>query len=312
MRSFASLSSLLTIAALALAACGDGSTAQSGSLDLAISDTPVDGATHVNLVFTSVTLQTDGSMSNGMDMMMMDGMGMADVAETGTTLTLTFNKPRSVDLLQQQGGKSAAVLSGMKVPAGLYTSITFMADPSRSTLTLSDGSVHPFVMKAGGMVANGNFGVMGDSANGITVDFDLRQAVSMSAGQYMLNPTLRVIDNMQVGRISGSAPNTALISGKHISDPACMPAAYVYAGANVTPMDINPASMVQPLTTATLKLNNSTGGYDYTAAFLPAGPYTVSFVCAALDDPTRADGLSFTSPQQAMVTVRNTSMVNVP
>ncbi|MDZ7828725.1 MAG: hypothetical protein U5K33_04305 [Halofilum sp. (in: g-proteobacteria)] len=56
--------SLLLAGALALAACGGGSSGSSGSLSLGITDAAVDSVEEVNVVFTGITLQPqDGDLN---------------------------------------------------------------------------------------------------------------------------------------------------------------------------------------------------------------------------------------------------------
>jgi hypothetical protein len=45
-----------------------------------------------------------------------------------------------------------------------------------------------------------------------------------------------------------------------------------------------------------VQLETDFGAYRFTAAYLPAGTYTLAFTCdAALDDPTKADNITFSS-----------------
>jgi hypothetical protein len=91
-----------------------------------------------------------------------------------------------------------------------------------------------------------------------------------------------------------------------------MPAAYIYAGADVVPVDINPTATVQPAATATVKLDDESGDYVYSAGFLAPGSYTVALVCAAADNPATADVLTFTVPKNATVTSDATAIVDFP
>lgn len=305
---------LFGITLLGLSSCGGGSGGGSGMLDLAVADTPVDGAEHVYVTFTGVQIQSYGASMDGMDMNMnmmdMNGMsGMPPVQE------YDFAKPIQVDLLQQQGGQSAALINDISLPVGSYAWIRFLMDTSQSSITLSDGSAHSLDMSASDvndLTLTQNFSMSDGATEHFVADFDLRQSITATAGSYSFKPMLRFIDTSKVGNISGSAANTLSIGGTAISDPACMPAAYLYSGANVTPVDINPSSSVQPLTTATLGLDNSSGMYTYTAAYLAPGAYTVAFACAAKDNPAQADSLSFMTPTNATVSATNTTMVNMP
>ena len=135
---------------------------------------------------------------------------------------------------------------------------------------------------------------------------------SLANGQYILKPVLRIVNNLDVGRISGNVVNTFAIGTTAITDPACMPAAYIYTGANVTPVDINPTSTVQPVATASVKLDNDSGNYRYSAGFLAPGDYTVALACAAGDNPATADSLTFSTPKNAPVASDSSTEVDFP
>jgi hypothetical protein len=145
-----------------------------------------------------------------------------------------------------------------------------------------------------------------------TIEFNLRRSVTMANGGYMVSPAMRMMNNQQVGSISGSVSNTLSISGVAISDPACSPAVYIYSGSDVTPVDINTTSSVQPVTTESLTLNTTTGNYDYSVAFLATGTYTLAVTCAAGDDPSQADTLAFSATRNATVTAEQPIMVSFP
>ena len=82
-------------------------------------------------------------------------------------------------------------------------------------------------------------------------------------------------------RISGTVANELATA------TGCSPAVYVYAGSNYLAGD--EGSATAPLTSALVALDEVSGTYRYTAAFLPPGDYTVAYTCdAALDNPERS------------------------
>jgi hypothetical protein len=207
------------------------------------------------------------------------------------------------------------LINNISLPVGSYAWIRFLVDSTQGSITLNDGSVHALEMSAtdvNDLTLTQTFSMSHGAKEHFVADFDLRQSISASGGTYSFKPVLRFIDATSTGSISGSAANTLSIGGTAISDPSCMPAAYIYAGANVTPVDINPSSSVQPMTTATLSLDSMSGMYTYTAAYLSPGPYTVAFACAAKDNPAASDTLSFMAPSNAMVSMQNTTQVDMP
>ena len=129
---------------------------------------------------------------------------------------------------------------------------------------------------------------------------DLRKSISLAGAVYDFQPSVRFLDGNNVGEIEGTVSGSLTLGGVAITSPACLPAAYVYAGS-VTPVDLNPTSKVQPVNTATVSLNTLTGQYIYESEYLPPGNYTVAIVCAASDNPATVDALSFSTPQQATV-----------
>jgi hypothetical protein len=292
-----------------------------GTLSLSIADTPVDGATSVIVTFTGVEIQPAGEGEDQQDNMDMGGMGdmggsgSDDMSGNDKPLEFNFASPRQIDLMQQQGGSSAAILSGVSLPAGRYAWIRLKVDPSQSTITLSDGSVHTLTIPSGdesGLKLVHGFTVAAGGAVDFTIDFDLRESIILANGKYILKPVLRIMDGLDTGRIHGTMTNTLMIGTLVITDPACMPAAYIYAGANVTPVDINPTATVQPVATATVKLDDDSGQYVYTAGFLAPGDYTVALACAASDNPATVDALSFTAAKNATVQSDMTTEVDFP
>lgn len=230
-------------------------------------------------------------------------------------LTFTFPTARQIDLMQQQGGNSAALLSGVNLPTGNYAWIRLMVASTGNTITLSDGSVHPLTIPSGdetGLKLVHGFTVAAGGVVNFTIDFDLRRSVILANGQYILKPVLHLMNNVDAGRISGSVTNTFMIGSTAITDPSCMPAAYVFAGTNATPVDINPTATVQPVATATVKLDDESGNYVYRAGFLAPGDYTVALVCAAGDNPATADSLTFSTPKNATVVSDTNTPVNFP
>jgi hypothetical protein len=124
-----------------------------------------------------------------------------------------------------------------------------------------------------------------------------------AADAYVLRPTLRIVDNTQVGAIAGTVASALITTG-------CTPAVYVFAGSGVTPDDVD-ATAPNPVTTALVTLDAASGQYGYRAGFLSAGVYTVTFTCnAAADDPAVDNTLAFTGTQAATVVAGQTTAVS--
>ncbi|HET7371176.1 MAG TPA: DUF4382 domain-containing protein [Gammaproteobacteria bacterium] len=291
---------LLCALALTLAACNGSdsdttSEPQTGTLSLAITDAPIDSAQSVVVVFTGVELHGAGGAK-----------------------TFDFDSPKSIDLLKYQGSNAAVLLDGATVDAGNYQWIRLEVDAGQSYITLDDGSRHDLVIPSGaesGLKLVSGITVPAGGAADFTIDFDLRKSINAPADSstaYKLRPALRLINNVEVGTIEGSVANTLTIGTLSIADATCGPAVYVYAGANTIPGDVDTstASDDQPLTSADLTLNNTTGAYDYTIGFLTEDDYTLTVTCAKLDAPDQADTLNFVATKTASVTVNETTTVN--
>lgn len=283
----------LVAAAVFIGGCNLSSGGGTGTISLGVADTPVDGAANVSVTFTGVELH----------------------GTSGTTTDFKFPTPKTIDLLTTSGGNAATLLSGETIPAGNYQWIRLLVDANQSRITLSNGNVYPLTIPSSassGLKLVSGFTVAAGAQADFIIDFDLRKAVTLANGSYILRPALRLLNRQQVGQIAGSAPNTFMIGSTSITASSCSPAVYVYSGYNVAPVDINPTSSVQPVTTASLTLDQATGNYDYKAAFLAPGDYTLAVTCAASDDPSTADALTFSAAKNVMVTANTTTTVNFP
>ncbi len=297
------LTTLLLAGGIAtLAACnGSGGSSGTGSMSLGITDTPVDAAQTVMVAFTGVTLHGP------------DG-----------TKTITFPQEKTIDLLSLQGNASASLLDSTSVAAGQYQWIRLNLDLANSYIVTDTGMKYPLTIPSGSQtglkLVSGFMVAQGGQAN-FMIDFDLRKSLTMarngSSGgvKYILKPALRLINMQQVGSIAGMAAPTMTIGGAAISDASCSPAVYVYSGTNVTLAGyaVTTSGGATPLTSATLKLNSTTGDYDYTVGFLSPGGYTLAVTCAANDTTSpSAATLAFSAPATATVMANATTTVNFP
>lgn len=288
----------LLVLTLPLAACIDDEDDNAyGQMKLAVTDAPVDGATSVVVQFTGVELKP----------------------QSGVSTVIEFDQPRDIDLLALQGGGSELLLDGVTLPAGQYNWLRLMvnAEPTLmdSYISFGDGSMYSLFIPSGaetGLKLINGFTVPAGGVADFTLDFDLRKSVhdpgsepNNVTGDYVLRPALRIVDNTQVGQISGTVANSLVTTN-------CDPVVYVFAGADVTPDDVDPIeNELDPLTTAPVEQDMTSVEYRYTAAFLPAGDYTVSFTCdAGQDDPDAEDTLGFSGTQTVAVTGGETTEAN--
>lgn len=271
----------MSVAALAVTGCNTG-VSGSGSLSLDVTDAPIDSAEAVNVVFTGVDIR----------------------AASGALVEVTYDEPRTINLLDLQGGTTASLLDDETLTAGDYEWIRLRVDATKeaggSNLILDGGAEHDLFIPSGaqtGLKLVSGFTVPVNGSVAFTIDFDLRKSVVEANGSYMLKPALRLVDNSEVGSISGTVSSTVVTEN-------CSGAVYVYEGANVEPGDVGGEGN-EPLVTALVD-TSGTGvtGYDYTVAFLTEGEYTVAFTCDAdQDNPEAADTLTFAGTQNASVSV---------
>jgi uncharacterized protein DUF4382 len=278
-----------------LAACGGGGSddtgtqPQFGRLNLGITDSPVTSAKRVVVQFTGLEIQQKGA-------------SRPEVFDFA---------PRQIDLLALDGGGSEILLSDEMLPAGEYESIRLKVNAGRngsdSFIELDDGTVHPLFIPSGnqtGLKLIRGFTIGAGSTHNFTIDFDLRKSVIHPPGlgdPYLLKPVLRLVNNLEVGTINGTVATSLVVDG-------CAPAVYLFTGSGVVPDDVGSAA--PPLATTSVNLDNATGIYRFRLAFVPAGPYTVAFTCAADDDAADVDdAIVFAPPVNATVTAGQTTTV---
>jgi hypothetical protein len=279
--------------ALVLSACGGGGGgSETGRLSLAVTDAPVDDATSVVVQFSGVAFKRAGAAS-----------------EVVQNLTPS---PRQLDLLQYQGGHAALLLDGVSLPAGDYEWIRLMVDNEvgvrDSYIVLTGGEECELRVPSGaesGLKLNRGFSLPADGSVALTIDFDLRKSIHAPPGQrgvaeactqgYLMRPTLRIVDDANVGAIGGHVDNALITEG-------CLPKVYVFSGSGMTPDDIEEAdgADADPLVVAGVAVENGSTAYAYRAAFLPPGPYTAAFTCGD-DDPAADDTLTFVGTQDVTV-----------
>jgi len=293
------LGAVACIVLLALAAsCGGGGSesaatqSQFGRISLAITDSPVTSAKRVVVEFTGLEIKPAGG-------------GAPEVFDFA---------PRQIDLLALDGGGSEILLADEMLPAGDYESIRLKVNAGRngsdSFIELDDGSVHPLFIPSGnqsGLKLIRGFTIGAGSSHNFTIDFDLRKSVIHPPGlgdPYLLKPVLRLVNNLEVGTIDGTVATALVVDG-------CVPAVYLYTGANVVPDDLGSAT--PPLASTAVNLDNATGAYRFKLAFVPVGAHTIAFTCGADDDAADVDdAITFAAPINVTVTAGTTTTVAVP
>jgi hypothetical protein len=319
-------------AAALLAACGgsggDSDKAKTGTLKIGITDAPVDHALEVNVQFTGVELKP----------------------VDGAPFSFDFTPAKNFDLLELTGTNRAMLLDGVDVPAGDYEWVRLKvnADPNLggdSYVVLEEGGGQceiriPSGDQTGLKLVRG-FTVAVGAITDFTIDFDLRKSLVAPPGQtttvgtcgnqaYLLKPVLRMVNNLQVGTISGTvdanliaaqcpAENTAPYPGTvYLFGPAASGQTgdsllvddYDGVASDPNGDDAITSAMVDP----------NTG--SYTIGFVAPGQYKIAYTCD-LDDTevdanlpqTPEETVDFTPADGIVVTVlagQTTPNVNFP
>ncbi|TKV69541.1 DUF4382 domain-containing protein [Marinobacter panjinensis] len=243
----------------ALAACGGGGSSSSGagetgSVSVGLTDAPVDSAQEVNIEVMALVLQpSDGERSR-----------------------FEMKFPEPINLLDLQGGAFETLISDEEVPAGAYNWMRLELGDD-NTILLDDGSSHILTTPSARGVQTSGFTVPAGGVVSLTIDFDVRKSLVNPVGQedYRLKPVLRLVDNSEVGTIKGTVAGELIT--QECGDTFTQGYAgnvYVHEGADAVTDDIG--SENEPLVVASV---NDNGTYTYTAAFVPAGEYTVSYTC---------------------------------
>lgn len=281
---------LSVASATLLAACNSSdNSGGTGNLTLKITDAPVDEASKVSVKFTGISLNP----------------------ENGAPTRYDFDEPRDIDLLALQGDSSEVLLDGEPVPAGRYQWIRLHVVADKETtdsfIEIND-SQYPLYVPSGsasGLQLSGGFDVPADGEASFTIDFDLRKSLvnPQSGDHYFLKPSLRLVDNSQIGHIAGTVDENLYCEGEGN-------AVYVFDGHDADPIDINTERDDNPVTTANVSYDGE--AYSFSVGFLTEGDYTLAFTCdAGDDDPEADDDLDFSATLNTAVTAGETTNVAI-
>ncbi|WP_223670590.1 DUF4382 domain-containing protein [Kangiella shandongensis] len=267
--------------AFALTACKDDDP-DTGTLSVAITDAPVDNAEAVVVQFTGIEIQGVGGRQS-----------------------FDFDTAQTIDLLQLTGDESLELLPETELDAGEYQWMRLKVNAERGVTDSYidiDGARYSLFVPSGsqtGLKLNRPFVIAAGGQTDFTIDFDLRKSVHEpqdAAQDYYLRPSLRIVDNLEVGHIAGMIdPN--LINAEGCTDSS---AVYLFEGADVAADDVD-AVEPEPITTGLVEVDNN-GDYVYEIGFVVAGDYTLGFTCeAANDDPETDDVINFATQNVTVI-----------
>jgi hypothetical protein len=278
---------LLAITFLLIAGCGGSgseSDKKTGVISLGVSDAPVHDAYKVCVAFNEVEFK---------------GEGPSFVELVDDVI---------VNLLEFQGNNAAPLLFNYELPAGDYQwmrlGVNAMlgdnggADDMDLTGAGCVGTKSYLVMKTAGTLHNmyipsgaesglklvGGFTVPAGGSADFTAEFDLMKSVTAPNGlspDVVFRPTIRLVNNVEVGTLTGTVTNGA--DGLIVEGECPAPSVYVF------PDGVMP-NATDSIASAMVNEQTDPGGqvsYHYTVGFLLAvdemgnspGNYEVAFTC---------------------------------
>jgi hypothetical protein len=285
-----------------------------------MTDAPVDGASEVVVVFTGVELHRTH----------------------GESVTLDFTSPKSIDLIKLQGGVTGALTQDSAVPAGDYDWIRLKVlatknSQGESYIKLLNGSQYPLWIPSGsetGLKMVRGFTVAQGSTTRLVIDFDLRKSVHAPPGQdpnYIMRPALRLLDQLQVGKIAATVDLSALATsqlGAGGTVETCKAGLYLFSGATATPddQDGDAADGADPVVYLPVPYDGVNTSVTTTIPFVEVGNYTVAATCdfnvdvadtndynaAAVQGAPGFQTMRWTPKTNVSVTQGNTALVSIP
>jgi len=269
---------------IGLNACGGGSGKATGEIQVGVTDAPVDYAEAVVIHFTEATLHGP------------NGNNTIEVFNP-----VTGDPGRSIDLLQLQGGMWTGLFDDV-VAAGHYSWIRLTLDLSQSYIQINGQqyALRCTSCENNGYRLNRSFNVEADGTMALMLDFDLRKSITdpSSGADYILRPTVRVVETAASGEITGEIDPNLIANLGGFS--GC--SVYAFDGNDAQLDDIYipvnmpiPAEQNNPVSSAKVLFENNI--YHYMLSFLPAGNYTLALTCDAdMDSAATDDILTFSDP----------------
>jgi hypothetical protein len=153
---------------LTFAACGS-----SGTLQLSLTDAPLDGATEVNVTIASIEAHQNGDW------------------------TTVLDEERSYNLLDLQGGVTAD-LGAADFPAGKITQIRLHLSDSTPPTVVDAAGTQELTIPSGyqsGIKLVGCFEVKDGETTDITLDFDAARSVQSGGGGLEMRPTIKIVES---------------------------------------------------------------------------------------------------------------------
>lgn len=278
-----SLSGLLAASIVGFSGCG-GSTPEelqtTGYLSLGVSDGPIHNADAVCISFDEVELHSSGNST-------------------------IISVDEKVDLLNFQGTDVAPLVQTAEVEAGNYQWLRLGIDADQigagGADCLGDGSYivingesYNLRIPSGaetGLKLVGGITIPVGGAVDFTAEFDLARSITAPPGaspDIMMRPVIRLVNNVEVGTLTGMVHDDLATAIDLETEIACDPSVYVF-NDGVTPNAIEDEveDVDDPIATAMVSHQENGDGsmtWNYTIGFLQApADYEAAFTCDGLE-----------------------------
>ena len=290
----------LTAAGIAmLAGCnsssdGDGNEdglqpANTGTLNLSVSDSPIKNAAKVCIKFDGVQLKK---------------------ADQDAPIDIDFDAPVVVNLMANQGARSETLASA-EVEAGTYEWIRLKVDAVTGTyagigdtdttdpacidkengsylLTDTGGAFKIWIPSDGesGLKLVRQIAVPANGSVDYTAEWDLGKSYvgpPVPPSEVTMRPVIRLVKNDEVGTLDGTVADS--LAGSCGPDTAIPPSVYVFDDDGNPDNPVNEASdgTKEPFSTGRVAQAMQGMPHVYEIGFLPAGRYEVAFTCNGTD-----------------------------
>lgn len=214
------------------------------------------------------------------------------------------------NLLDLQHGQTRRLLDD-ELPVGSYDWLRLHVDLGDSEVEERDGAVlslETTTVTAGEATLRVDepFKVEEDETTRLVVDVELRQALVVDAGGYLLRPVLRLMNRAETGNLEGTVASALVNDGDCVNDLSADEGrglgniVYLYEGEDRVPGDMDlddngvPFGANNPLSVTPARLDLDDGDYRYRSGFLPEGDYTLAFTCQGMADfPDESNDIEF-------------------
>jgi len=192
----------------------------------------------------------------------------------GWTTVKEFESPEAINLLELQGGETffldeRELVSGLydQIRLGLSSSVETDSENPAHYIRFNDESIEEITVPSGiqsGYKVVGDFTIPDGGVTSIIIDFDVRKSVvkAGNSGKYILKPTLRLIEDANVGSIEGT------VSGEFDGNLVV----YAYESDQYDEGETEPNADGVVFANAVTSANVDADG-NYNLSFLPSGTY---------------------------------------